>query len=134
MNYLNDAAECTLSKFEDDTKFGGVVDTLNSNAVIQRDLERLKKWADRNLMKLSNKKCKALHLGFVEKDLGVLVGTKLNMSQQCAPAAQKANSVQGCIKEEHCQQVKGDDPSFLLSTSGVLCTALPNTRNLKFKT
>lgn len=44
---VDDGAECTFSKFHHHTKLGGVADMPEESAVIQRDLNRTEKWAEK---------------------------------------------------------------------------------------
>ena len=46
----------------DDMKVGRVTDTLEGCVAIQQDLDRLESWAEKNLMRFNQSKCKVLHL------------------------------------------------------------------------
>ncbi|GAB0203499.1 mitochondrial enolase superfamily member 1 [Grus japonensis] len=144
---MDSGIECTLSKFAGDTKLCGVVNTLEGRDAIQRDLDRLERWARVNCMKFNKAKCKVLHMGRrnpkrsyrlgeewiesspEEKDLGVLPDKQLSKHEPAVcPCGQEGQRYLGVHSEERGQQVKGGYPPPLLcpseATSGILCPVL----------
>jgi len=141
--------ECILSKFADDTKLCGATDTLEGRDAIQKDLDRLERWACAKLMKFNKAKCKLLHMGLgnpkqkyrlggewiesspEEKDVGVLANKKLNVTWQCALTAQKANCTPSSIGSKAREGILPLCSALVRPPPGVLCPALePSVQDL----
>ncbi|KAK4815973.1 hypothetical protein QYF61_010841 [Mycteria americana] len=123
--------ECTCSKIADDTKLGGVGGTPEGRAAMELDLDRLEKWADRNLMKFNKEKCKVLPLGgnnlvhqymlganrlqiiFAEKAWGFW-WTPSRTQASTVRWWQRNQTVSWAVHEEECcQQVEGESQNHV---------------------
>ncbi|PKU32883.1 protein hook hypothetical protein [Limosa lapponica baueri] len=75
--------------------FSKAFDIVSLNILVETLTKyRLEKWATQ------------LESSLAEKDLGVLVDTKLNMRQQCALTAKAVNSILGCIRRSTANRLR----------------------------
>jgi len=70
---------------------------------------------------------KRLERGPTEGDLAVLADSKLNLSQQCAQAAQRANSTHGSCIRPMLPAQQGKTPSLSVLLCFVLCSLTSST-------
>ncbi|MBB6707133.1 reverse transcriptase family protein [Proteus mirabilis] len=109
--YINDldaSIRGTVSKFADDTKIGGVVDSEEGYLRLQQDLDQMGQWAEKWQMEFNSDKCEVLHFGKAnlsrtytlngkvlgsvaeQRDLGVQVHSSLKVESQVDRIVKKA--------------------------------------------
>lgn len=120
--YINDLPQNIkndVRMFADDTKLYARSDIESGPQTLQEDLQKLEQWSEKWLLKFHPEKCCVLKLGRkskadyfmgegetrlrlkesdAERDLGVIVDSKLSFKTQVATSTAKANRVLGLIR------------------------------------
>ena len=122
--FINDMFSCVsegtdIALYADDTKIWREILAFEDHLIIQKDIDKLFEWSINNRMRFHPGKCKALSvtmqrniqlvfsyqlngniIDYVtsQRDLGVLINTKLNWGAQCDALVTKANSSLGLLK------------------------------------
>jgi len=78
---IDDEIKCTLSKFADDIKLRGAVDTADERDAIQRDLDKLERWTSINLIGFKQNKQNTTFCAWVEVIPDMYTGSEKNSSR-----------------------------------------------------
>ena len=115
VNTIEDGLDSNVLKFADDIKVFRVINNEQDQNVFQSDLDKLVHWSERWQMEFNFSKCQVLHTGRVknrrvyemnghklkeigqEKDLGILITSKLSASEQVLSARKKGLRMLGAI-------------------------------------
>jgi len=115
VNNIESGISSKVLKFADDLKVFRAITGQDEHISLQKDLDELVKWSEEWQMKFNFDKCKIMHVGKQhmkapylmggqvlsvtqqEKDLGVILNTKLGASEQTKEARKKALRMLGAI-------------------------------------
>ena len=120
INTIENGISSNVLKFADDLKVFRMIEDKNDQEVFQSDLDKLLHWSEIWQMNFNHSKCKIMQIGRVnntgkyelsgqemeqiqvEKDLGVMVNTRLSASDQVIQARKKALGMLGAINRNVC--------------------------------
>ncbi len=112
INDLPDSVKSDVFLFADDTKIYKTIENADDQASLQTDLDKLKEWSDKWLLKFHPAKCKHMHIGKPiedsltyklssteletipqEKDIGVTIDRDLEFDNHISEKAKKATQM-----------------------------------------